>query len=133
MESYRTGWYNGIKHALPIAKGFLRYLRWNSIESKMVSGLCTTQTEDHIFIRYCFWWYLSSPLVYTSQPYAEAMDMRPAVSYTPYTTYSRKKIGDIIRFTHFKECNLLSETCNDKERANKPDNDSTLSHLIIKE
>ena len=31
----------------------------------------------------------SSTLAYALQPYVEAMDMRPAVSYTPYATSSR--------------------------------------------
>ena len=30
----------------------------------------------------------SSALAYTSQPYSEAMAMRPAVTYTPYATSS---------------------------------------------
>ena len=32
---------------------------------------------------------LSSALLYTSQPYEEAMDMRPAISYIPYATFSK--------------------------------------------
>ena len=35
----------------------------------------------------------SSELAYTSQPHAEAMDMLPAVLYTPYDTSSRKKLA----------------------------------------
>ena len=42
-----------------------------------------------------------SALEYTSQPYAEAMGMRPDVPYTPYATSSREKNVDIITFTHF--------------------------------
>ena len=34
----------------------------------------------------------SSALSYTSGPYAEAMVMRPTVTYTPYTTSSKKKL-----------------------------------------
>ena len=31
----------------------------------------------------------SSALAYISQPYTEAMDIQPAVSYIPYATHSR--------------------------------------------
>ena len=41
----------------------------------------------------------SSALAYMSQPYSEAMAMRPAVTYTPYGTSSREQTGDIITFT----------------------------------
>ena len=61
---------------------------------------------------------LSSALVYTSQPYAEAMTMWPTVSCMNYATSSRKKTGDIITFTQFEEGGLLSETCNDIESGN---------------
>ena len=47
-----------------------------------------------------------------SQPYAEAMDMIPAVSYIPYATYTREQTSKIITFTHFEEGDLLSETRN---------------------
>ena len=46
---------------------------------------------------------LSSTLEYTSQPYSEAMVMRPAVTYTPYATSSREQTGNIITFTQFEE------------------------------
>ena len=55
----------------------------------------------------------SCALSYTSRPYAEAMAMRPAVTYTPYATSSKEKTGDVITFTQFEEGNLLSETRND--------------------
>ena len=51
-------------------------------------------------------------LSYTSQPYAEAMYMRLAVSYTPYAISSRGKTGNIITFAQFEEGNSLSETHN---------------------
>ena len=35
----------------------------------------------------------SSVLVYTSRPYSEAMEMRPAVTYTLYATSSKEKTG----------------------------------------
>ena len=35
----------------------------------------------------------SSTIAYTSQTYAEAMSMRPDVSYTPYATSSKWRIA----------------------------------------
>ena len=57
----------------------------------------------------------SSALSYMSRPYAEAMAMRPAVTYTPYATSSKGKNGDVITFTQFEEGNLISETSNDTD------------------
>ena len=45
----------------------------------------------------------SSALSYTSRPYAEAMAMRPAVTYTPYATSSKEQTGDVITFAQFEE------------------------------
>ena len=56
-----------------------------------------------------------SALSYSSWPYAEAMAMRLAVTYTPYATSSKEKTGDVITFAQFEERNLLSETHNDTE------------------
>ena len=39
----------------------------------------------------------SSAIVYTSQPYTEAMTMQPAVSYIPYAPCSKGKTGDICK------------------------------------
>ena len=47
------------------------------------------------------------------------MAMRPSVIYTPYATYSKGKIGDIITFTHFDEGNILSDTSNNAESSDK--------------
>ena len=61
----------------------------------------------------------SSVLSYTSQPYSEAMSMRPSVTYTPCATSPREQTSDIITFTQFEkgnspyETNSPSETCND--------------------
>ena len=44
----------------------------------------------------------SSLLEYTSQHYSEVMDMRPAVTYTPYATYLKEQTDDIIMFIHFE-------------------------------
>ena len=49
-----------------------------------------------------------SALSYTSRPYAEAMAMRPAVTYTPYATSSKEQTGDVITFAQFEEGNLLN-------------------------
>ena len=72
----------------------------------------------------------SSALAHTTQPYPEAMVMRPEVSYIPYDTSSTKKTGYIITFTHFAEGNLLSEYHNGTESGDKSDDNSTLPKLI---
>ena len=48
----------------------------------------------------------SSALSYMSQPYSEAMAMRPTVTYNPYTTSSKEQTGDIITFAQFEEGNI---------------------------
>ena len=62
-------------------------------------------------------------MAYTSQTYAEAMVMRPAVSYITYATSSGEQTGDIIAFAHFEEGNIWSEIHNDTEISNKYDDD----------
>ena len=76
-------------------------------------------------------------LAYTSQPYEEEMSMQMAVSYISYDISSKEKTGNIIKFTHFEEggllsqsWNLLSKTCDDIESGNDSDDDSTLPPLI---
>ena len=64
----------------------------------------------------------SSALAYTSQPYSEAMAMRPAVTYTPYATTSKEQTGNVITFTKFEEGNILTETLNDAESGDESDN-----------
>ena len=54
-------------------------------------------------------------LAYVSQPYAEAMDMRPDVSCIIFAASSREQTGNIFTFEHFEELNLISETCKDME------------------
>ena len=44
-----------------------------------------------------------STLAYISRKYAEAMDIRLAVSYIPYATYSREQTSNIITFVQFEE------------------------------
>ena len=68
----------------------------------------------------------SSALSYTSGPYAEAMAMRPAVTYTPYATSSKEQTGNVIIFAQFEEGNLLSETRNDTESGDESDSESIM-------
>ena len=56
---------------------------------------------------------LSCVLAYMSQPYSEAMTVRPSVTYIPCATSSKELTVDIITFTQFEEGNLPSETLND--------------------
>ena len=67
-----------------------------------------------------------SALSYTSQPYAEATEMRPAVTYTLYATSSKEQTGDVITFAQFEEGNLLSETRNDTESGDESDSQSIM-------
>ena len=68
----------------------------------------------------------SSALSYTSRPYAEAVEMRPAVTYTPYATSSKEQTGNVITFTQFEEGNLLTETSKDTERGDESDSESNM-------
>ena len=68
----------------------------------------------------------SSALSYTSQPYSEAMAMRPEVMYTPNATSLREQTGDVITFTQFEEGNILNETRNDAESDDESDNESIM-------
>ena len=45
----------------------------------------------------------SIDLAYTSQPYSEAMAMRPSATYTLCATSPREQTGDIITFKFFEE------------------------------
>ena len=61
-----------------------------------------------------------------SRPYAEAMAMRPAVTYTPYAKSSKEQTGYVITFVHFEEGNILSETLNDTENGDESDSESIM-------
>ena len=74
----------------------------------------------------------SSTLAYTSQPYTEAMAMRPSVSHIPCATSPREQTGNIITFTQFEEWNLLSESCEDVESGDESDDNSIMLPLIRK-
>ena len=65
----------------------------------------------------------SSALSYTSQPYAEAMAMRPAVTYIPYATPSKEQTGDVITFAQFEEGDILTETRYDAESGDESNNE----------
>ena len=68
----------------------------------------------------------SSALSYTSQPYAEAMVMRPTVTYTPYATSSKEQTGNVITFAQFEEGFLISESRNDTESDDVSDSESIM-------
>ena len=52
--------------------------------------------------------------------------MRPEVTYTPYATSSREQTGYVIKFTHFEEGNILTETRNDAESSDESNNESIM-------
>ena len=52
--------------------------------------------------------------------------MRPAVSYIPYTTYSKVQTGDVITFAQFEEGNILTETRKDTEIGEESDSESLM-------
>ena len=56
--------------------------------------------------------------------------MRPDVAYIPYATSSREQTGDIIKFTQFKEGDLLYETHENAEIGDEYDGDSIMLPLI---
>ena len=72
----------------------------------------------------------SSVLAYTSQPYSEAMVMRPAVTYTPCATSSREQTGYIITFTQFEEGNIITKNCNNAESVDESNDDSIMPPLL---
>ena len=79
-KSYCTCWDKGIKYTSSRVKWFPRYLRWNSTTSKRY--LVYVPHRWNIISPYnvVFDEIFSSVLEYMSQPYTEAMDMRPDVS-----------------------------------------------------
>ena len=58
--------------------------------------------------------------------------MRPAVSYIPYTTYSKVQTGDIIMFAQFEEGVLLPETRDTTESGAESDDNLIIPPLIAK-
>ena len=94
-----------------------------SLDSSPISALL--QVSDGEFV--------SSVLVYMSQPYSEAMTMHPSVTYTPCATSSWGEIGNDITLTQFEEGGLLSETRNDAESGDESEDDSIMPPLLSKE
>ena len=72
-------------------------------------------------------------LAYTSQPYSEAMVVRPEVTYTPYGTSLIEQTGDIITFAQFEEGNILTKTRNNAESGEKSNDESIMPPLLSKE
>ena len=68
----------------------------------------------------------SSALSYMSRTYAEAVAMRPVVTYTPYATSSKEQTGDVITFAQFEEGNISTETRNDTESGDKSNSQSIM-------
>ena len=65
----------------------------------------------------------SSELAYASQPYSEAMSMRPAVTYTPYATSLKEQTGNVITFAQFEGRDIITETRKDTESGEESDNE----------
>ena len=63
----------------------------------------------------------SNAFSYTSRPYSEAMEIRLAVTYTPYATSSKEQTGNVIIFAQFEEGDILTETCKDTESGDESD------------
>ena len=84
------------------------YLEYVSSTRKVISSY------DVVFDKSLF-----SALSYTSRPYAEAMAMRPTVTYTPYATSSKEQTGDVITFAQFEEGDWIIETRNNTENDDK--------------
>ena len=108
MEIYCTCWDKVVKYVSSSAKGFSHYICWNSTSSKgyLVYIPCTRKIISSYDV--VFGGSFSSKLAYTSRPYAEAIAMRPAVSYTPYAISAREKTGNKITFAQLEEGGLLS-------------------------
>ena len=96
-------------------KGFQGILVDISQHQKRLSCLCTTQTEDRIFVRCCFWWHFF---------YCVVIQFTTICRSYGYTTrcvthtlcYIFKGVnGNIITFAQFEEENLISETHNNME------------------
>ena len=74
----------------------------------------------------CLMKVFSSALAYMSQPYSEAMAIRPEVTYTPYDKSSKEQTGDVITFAQFEEGKILTETRNDAESGDESDSESLM-------
>ena len=133
MKSYCTRWTKGVKYAPPSTKRLSRYLSWNYTASKVY--LVYVPSTRKIIYSYdvVFDESFYSLLAYTSQLYAEAISMRPAVKYTPCDTSLKERTGNIITFTQFEEGNILTKNCNDAERGKESDDESIMPTLLSEE
>ena len=52
--------------------------------------------------------------------------MRPAVTYTLYSTSSKEQTGYVITFAQFEEGKILTETRNDAESGDESNNESIM-------
>ena len=68
-----------------------------------------------------------------SQPYSEAMEMRPYVTNTTCATFVREITDDITVFTQFEERGISTKTHNNAESDDKSDDKSIMSPLLSKE
>ena len=75
----------------------------------------------------------SSALAYTSQPYSEAMEMRPDMTYTPCATSSRGKTDNIIISAQFEEGNILAKSRNDAKSGDEYGDNSIMPPLMSEE
>ena len=48
------------------------------------------------------------------------------MTYTPYATSSKEQTGNVIKFAHFEEGDILTETRNDAETGDESDNESIM-------
>ena len=74
-----------------------------------------------------------SAFAYTSQPFSEAMAMRPDLTYTPCAASSREQTGGIITSVQFEEGNILTKNRKNAESGDESDDDSIMTPLLIKE
>ena len=54
------------------------------------------------------------------------LEMRLAVTYTPYATSSKEQTGDVITFAQFEEGNLISENRNNTESDDESNSESIM-------
>ena len=82
-EIYCIHWDKDVKYASPSTKGFLQYLSWNSMASKVYFVYVPSMRKIISSYDIVFDESFSRALSYNSQSFAEAMHMRLYVKYTP--------------------------------------------------
>ena len=113
MRHQAQKWFLGISIGIPDHQKV--YLVYVPSTRKIISSYYVVFDES-----------FSSALAYTSQPYSEAMEMRTAVTYTPYGTSLREQTGDIITFAQFEKGNILTKTRNYIESGDESYNESIM-------